>query len=118
MTTAPIVDTLPEIVPVFPLPNTVFFPYTILPLHIFEPRYRAMVRDARSHDRLIAVALAAGSDFYRMGTVGRIRDIEELPEGRFNIRLEGIARVEFTEVPSDRLYRLALTDPSPLHVYR
>ncbi len=104
---------LPEVVPLFPLPNTVFFPHTVLPLHIFEPRYRAMLRDADSSDRLIAVALARGSRFHPIGTVGRLAEIEPLADGRFNIRLEGILRVALTEVPSNRLYRLARIDPRP-----
>ena len=52
-------DKLPGagIVPVFPLPNAVLFPRTVLPLHIFEPRYRAMVSDADAGDGMIAIAL-------------------------------------------------------------
>jgi Lon protease-like protein len=113
VTGEPIVARLPDVVPLFPLPNTVFFPYTVLPLHIFEPRYRAMVRDARDQDRLIAVALSRGADFHPIGTVGRLRDVEPLADGRFNIRLEGVARVAFTEVPSDKQYRLAKLEPRP-----
>lgn len=104
---------LPDVVPLFPLPNTVFFPHTVLPLHIFEPRYRAMLRDADSSDRLIAVALAQGAGFHPIGTVGRLAEIEPLADGRFNIRLEGILRAALTEVPSNRLYRLARIEPRP-----
>jgi Lon protease-like protein len=48
---------LPPIIPIFPLPNVVLFPSVFLPLHIFEPRYRAMVRDALGGDRIIGMAL-------------------------------------------------------------
>jgi len=106
-------DALPEVLPVFPLPSTVFFPHTVLPLHVFEPRYRSMVEDALGGDRLIAVALAQGSDFHAIGTVGRIRACEPLEGGRYNIRLEGLARVAFTEVPSTRPYRLVRVEARP-----
>ena len=95
----------PRIVPVFPLPNTVFFPGTFLPLHIFEPRYRAMVQDASTGDGLIAIALAQGGEFHAVGTVGRIRDLEPLEDGRSNLRLEGLQRVEMTEIRCDTPYR-------------
>jgi len=103
----------PSVVPVFPLPNTVLFPYTVMPLHVFEPRYRAMVEDATEGDGMIAIALADGSEFHTIGTVGRIRDVETLPDGRFLIRLEGLLRAELTEAPSDRPYRLAHVAPRP-----
>jgi Lon protease-like protein len=103
----------PTVVPVFPLPNTVLFPYTVLPLHIFEPRYRVMVEDARENDGIIAITLADGSEFHSIGTLGRMRDIETLPDGRFLIRLDGLLRAELTEAPSDRPYRLAHVEPRP-----
>jgi Lon protease-like protein len=102
------------VVPVFPLPNVVFFPRTVLPLHIFEPRYRAMVRDASHGAGLIAVALLRpgweedydGSPaFHAVATVGRIEDLEPLPDGKFNLRLVGLVRVELGEVVRDQPYR-------------
>src|SRR2546426_968210 len=48
---------IPSVIPLFPLPNMVFFPRTYLPLHIFEPRYRRMVRDAASSHRMIGMVL-------------------------------------------------------------
>jgi len=92
--------TLPEIVPIFPLPNVVLFPRMLLPLHIFEPRYRAMVRDALRGPRLIGMALLRGdwrADYagrppiFDTGTVGQIVHVDELPDGRFNIVLRGLA---------------------------
>jgi Lon protease-like protein len=97
--------TLPEIIPIFPLPNVVFFPRVPLPLHIFEPRYRAMVRDAARGARLIGMVLLRGDwqrDYegrppvFANGTVGEMVHLEELPDGRFNIVLRGLR--EFTIV--------------------
>jgi hypothetical protein len=91
--------TLPDVIPVFPLPNVVFFPRLPLPLHIFEPRYRAMVRDASRGPRLIGMALLragwesaydARPPIFETGTVGEIARVEELPDGRFNIVLLGL----------------------------
>jgi Lon protease-like protein len=91
--------TLPDVIPVFPLPNVVFFPRLPLPLHIFEPRYRAMVRDASRGSRLIGMALLragwegsydARPSIFETGTVGEIARMEELPDGRFNIVLLGL----------------------------
>lgn len=96
-----------RIVPVFPLPNTVLFPGTSLPLHVFEPRYRAMVEDVLDGDGLIVIALRAGDGFQKLATVGRIRDVEPLPNGNFELRVAGLERVSLTEVPVDTPYRRA-----------
>ena len=91
-------------VPIFPLAGALLFPRTQLPLHIFEPRYRAMVRDALASDRLIAmvqprdVALVEGESddrpppLFEVGCIGRISACDELDDGRFNIVLEGLSR--------------------------
>ena len=93
----------PDIVPLFPLPGAVLFPDTVLPLHIFEPRYRRMVEDVRAGDGRIAIALLRQGweegyegrpAIHDVGTVGRIRDLEPLPDGRFNLALVGLQRVE------------------------
>jgi Lon protease-like protein len=111
-----------EIVPVFPLPNAVLFPRTRLPLHVFEPRYRAMMRDALAGERRMAVALLrpgfeddyeGSPDFCSIATVGRVEDARELPDGRFTLTLVGESRVELREIPSERLYRIARADPRP-----
>jgi len=115
---------LPEsgIVPVFPLPNAVLFPQTVLPLHIFEPRYRAMVRDAAAADGMIAVALlkpgfeqdyAGGPPIHTLATIGRIEQLVRLPDGRSNLNLVGLVRVELSEVPSTKPYRQARFTPRP-----
>jgi len=107
---------LPTIVPLFPLPNVVLFPGTVLPLHIFEPRYREMVRDSARGDGLIGmVLLRPGADevtggsppIHSVGTVGRIEQLTSLPDGRFTLNLVGLARVGYSELLSDKSYRQA-----------
>ena len=113
---------LPETVPVFPLPEAVFFPHTVLPLHIFEPRYRAMVREARAGDRIIAMALLKpgwepeyyGSPaVYELGCAGLMKEVVELPGRRYNIKLAGICRVRFEAFEQGRPYRVARITRAP-----
>jgi Lon protease-like protein len=81
---------------VFPLAGALLFPRMHLPLHIFEPRYRAMVSDALARDRRIGMIQPrdAGDPpaLFDMGCVGRIAEVEALPDGRFDLVLEGLAR--------------------------
>ena len=81
---------------VFPLAGVLLFPRMHLPLHIFEPRYRALVSDAMARDRKIAMIQprAAGDKpaLYTMGCVGHVSQVEALEDGRYNIVLEGQAR--------------------------
>jgi hypothetical protein len=83
-------------VPIFPLAGALLFPRAKLPLHIFEPRYRAMVRDTLAGDRLIAMVQPKDqrepAAVFEVGCLGRIVGSEELEDGRFNIVLEGLAR--------------------------
>ena len=83
-------------VPIFPLAGAVLFPRAQLPLHIFEPRYRAMVRDALAGDQQIAMVQPRDSGeppgLFEVGCIGRIVGSEELDDGRFNIVLEGVSR--------------------------
>jgi Lon protease-like protein len=78
---------------IFPLSGAILFPGLQLPLHIFEPRYRALVSDALARDRRIAMiqpqAAAEGAPLFEVGCVGRIGEVEALEDGRFNIVLEG-----------------------------
>ena len=81
---------------IFPLPGAILFPGLQLPLHIFEPRYRALVSDALARDRRIAMIQpqrpVEEAPLYEVGCVGRIGDVEALDDGRFNIVLEGESR--------------------------
>ncbi|WP_375396883.1 LON peptidase substrate-binding domain-containing protein [uncultured Sphingomonas sp.] len=78
---------------VFPLAGALLFPRMHLPLHIFEPRYRAMVSDAMARDRRIGMVQPRGSGatppLFDIGCVGRIAEVEALDDGRYNIVLEG-----------------------------
>jgi len=104
------------VVPVFPLPDLVFFPDALLPLHIFEPRYLAMVREARAGEGLLVVAtLLPGWErdpggapaFHPVATVGRLVHVLDRPDGRIDILLHGLERVSLEEEFTDRPYRLA-----------
>jgi len=81
---------------IFPLPGAILFPGLQLPLHIFEPRYRALVGDALVRDRRIAMIQPQrpidGSPLYTVGCVGRIGEIEAMDDGRYNLVLEGEQR--------------------------
>ena len=81
---------------IFPLPGAILFPGLLLPLHVFEPRYRAMASDALARDRRIAMIqpMRGGDDspLYEVGCIGRIGEVEALDDGRYNLVLEGEAR--------------------------
>ena len=102
--------------PIFPLPNCVLLPGGLMPLHVFEPRYRDLTRDCLAGTQLMAVArLRPGYEtayygrppvFDRCG-VGRIICSEELPDGRFALLLRGVARMEIArELPAQLPYRI------------
>jgi Lon protease-like protein len=102
--------------PIFPLPNCVLLPGGLLPLHVFEPRYRDLTRDCLAGSQLMAVArLRPGYETAYYGRppvydrcgVGRIICYEELPDGRFALLLSGVGRIEIArELPAERAYRL------------
>jgi len=103
-------------VPIFPLPTLVLFPHTVAPLHIFEPRYRAMVADALKGDRLIAMALLkpgwekdyeGAPPVHDVVGVGRILRDERTEDGRYNILLEGLTRARIEELLPPNPYRRA-----------
>jgi uncharacterized protein len=81
---------------IFPLTGALLFPGLQLPLHIFEPRYRAMVSDALARDRQIAMIQPQsphnGSPLYSVGCIGKIGEVEALDDGGFNVLLEGVSR--------------------------
>ena len=109
--------------PIFPLPDLVLFPHTLLPLHIFEPRYRAMTTDCLARDRRLAiVGLKPGYEpdyhgrppVHAVAGVGRIVQCERLASGRFNMILRGEGRVQITrELPTDTLYRIVEAEAMP-----
>jgi len=108
----------PEVARLFPLPNVVLFPHVELPLHVFEQRYRDLVRDALADDRMIGMALLRGDwrrnyegrpDLFRLGCAGVIENFAALPDGRSNLILRGVSRFEIVGEIEDEetLYRRA-----------
>jgi Lon protease-like protein len=108
----------PSEIPLFPLPNVVFFPDAYLPLHIFEERYRAMTRQALGGTRVIGMTVLregwqddyeGAPPIYATGCAGAIVHHEQLEDGRFNIVLRGLARFEVEqELPSTTMpFRIA-----------
>lgn len=102
-------------VPLFPLPNVVLFPRAVLPLHIFEERYRAMTADALRGDGVIAMALLrpgwekcyyAAPAIEPVVCVGRILTHEKLPDGKYNFLLQGLARGTVVGEDRTRPYRV------------
>ncbi|SVB79987.1 uncharacterized protein METZ01_LOCUS232841 [marine metagenome] len=124
------------IIPLFPLPTTVFFPNTSLPLHIFEPRYRSMVADALNEEREIGMILLKPGweidyqgtpEIRTIGCAGKISSHSQLPEGKYNILLSGLYRFRILSEVEGKLYRQAqveilkevnnqdlATEPSPI----
>lgn len=87
---------------IFPLAGALLFPRALLPLHIFEPRYRALISDAMARDRRIGMIQPRDSDHHRpslfdVGCIGRIADVEALDDGRYNLVLEGLTRFRLVE---------------------
>src|SRR5207244_6605802 len=107
---------IPGVIPLFPLPNVVFFPRTYLPLHIFESRYRRMVRDAAASHQMIGMVLLkegwetnyeGAPPIFPLGAVGRMVTVQALSDGRFNILLQGLSRFEIQEEVGCELSRRA-----------
>ncbi len=114
--------TLPATIPIFPLQDVVLFPNSARPLHIFEPRYRAMVADALEGDSIIGmVLLQPGHEaeyegrppVYAIGCAGVIIAAEELPDGRYNIVLDGLVKFRVLSEDTSRPYRLAEVEALP-----
>lgn len=104
-----------RLLPVFPLPNVVFFPQQTLPLYIFEQRYRSMVKDALEGDRLLAVALikpgwenrGVEPEPYEVCGAGEIIQATHLMGGNMNILLRGLARVRILRTVKESPYLVA-----------
>lgn len=107
-----------RVYPLFVLPDVWLFPFAILPLHVFEPRYRKMVEDGLDGPGRIVIGTAraghAGEEsppFHETAGLGEIGRHERLADGRFHILLVGLRRVHAVEVESDRPYRLVEARP-------
>ncbi len=109
------------LLPLFPLPNVVLFPGVPMPLHIFEPRYRAMVADALEGDRRLGMVLLQPgweSDYegrpaiYPIGCSGVIVSAAKLDDGRYNLVLHGLERIRIVEEDHAKSYRRAVVEAS------
>ena len=103
-------------IPLFPLSTVVFFPNTLLPLHVFEPRYKQMVSDASKSEKIIGMALLkpgweanyyGNPEVFDVVGMGRIVSSETFNDGRINIVLYGLKRVKILEIMKESPYRLA-----------
>ena len=111
--------TLPKTVPVMPLPGALLFPHALLPLYIFEMRYRAMLEYALAADRMFCVALIKPqrsewrtvNDFHHVATVGLIRACVGRADGTSNLILQGLHRVRFTAFPQEHSFPIAEIEP-------
>jgi len=109
---------LPTEAPVMPLPGAALFPHALLPLYIFEPRYRDMLEHALSHHRMFCVALIkpscpewrAPEDFFHLATVGLIRACVGRGDGPSNLILQGLQRVRFTSFEQETPFPIAKID--------
>jgi len=104
------------IVPIFPLPNVVLFPKTLLPLHVFEQRYRTMTREALAGDGAIVIVLLKegweaeyqnNPPVHEIACLGKIETHEQLDEGKYNIVLTGLRRVRIIRELEHSPYRMA-----------
>jgi Lon protease-like protein len=111
---------------VFPLPNVVLFPHAVMSLHIFELRYRTMVRDALSGERMIALALlqpgwesvdGGNGGFFPLGCLARFEEVEWLTNDCFDLKVLGLSRVRFQRVVREFPYRSARLELLPQAPY-
>ena len=103
-------------IPIFPLPSSVFYPGTPLPLHIFEPRYRQMTVDALEDNRRIGMVLLKPGyeeeyfgkpQIFTVGCMGNIEKEVKHPDGKYNFTLVGLRRFRIESEKEGKLYRLA-----------
>ena len=106
------INELPNILPVFPLSNFIFFPNTSAPLNIFEPRYIQMIDDSIKSNRMIGMAQPKGisnikkPELFKVGCLGKISSFNETDDGRYVIVLNGVSRFNIIEeIDRGKLYR-------------
>lgn len=110
---------LPAAVPVMPLPGVLLFPNALLPLHIFEPRFREMLARALGDNRMLCVALVkperqewrTSADFFPVSTVGLIRACVGRSDGTSDLILQGIRRVKFSDFEQEAPFPIARIEP-------
>ena len=103
-----------DVIPLFPLSGTILLPNTVLPLHIFEPRYRQMVESASEKERVIGMIQPVeqgAQGLYQTGCLGKIEQRQQLPNGNYMLQLHGSIRFKVVrELEVDSLYRQAQVD--------
>jgi Lon protease-like protein len=111
---------LPETIPIFPLEDVMLFPGMSVPLHIFEPRYKAMIADALKGNRIIGMVLLRpgyekdyerSPSVFQVGCAGVINEVEELPNGEYNIVLGALTKYRITREEASKPYRIAHVTP-------
>lgn len=129
--------TLPETIPIFPLEDVMLFPGMSVPLHIYEPRYKTMIADALKGNHVIGMVLLRpgyekdyerSPSVFQVGCAGIINEVEELPNGEYNIVLGALTKYRITREEASKPYRLAHvtaiadttsdTDTAALHARR
>jgi ATP-dependent Lon protease len=111
-------EILPKQLPVMPLPGAVLFPHALLPLYIFEPRYRQMLDHALRHHRMFCITLIkpscpewhAPEDFFHLSTVGLIRACVGRGDGTSHLILQGLQRVRFASFEQEAPFPIARID--------
>lgn len=105
---------LPEIIPIFPLPDFVLFPGLKVPLHVFEPRYREMVAEVSLSHGLIGMMMLKGDwerdyyaypDVYQIGCAGKISALVQMPDGKYNLMLDGVSEFRVVREVRERSFR-------------
>jgi len=104
---------LPKTIPVFPLSNFIIFPYTTVPLNIFEPRYIEMINDSMKTNKMIGLIQPKSNDdgsipgLHKIGCLGKIINFNDTSDGRYMVELNGIIRFEITrEIKDTKPYRI------------
>jgi Lon protease-like protein len=108
--------TLPDTIPIFPLEDVMLFPDMSVPLHVYEPRYKALVADALKGNRIIGMVLLRpgyekdydrSPSVFQIGCAGVINEVEELPDGEYNIVLGAVTKYRITREEASKPYRIA-----------
>ena len=116
-------ESLPNILPVFPLSNFIIFPKTTVPLNIFEPRYIDMINDSMKSNKMIGMIQPKHSnnnvnipELYDIGCLGKITSFTETEDGRYLIELKGNIRFEKKrEIETEKKYRILEVDFNKFH---
>ena len=117
-----LLETFSGTTPIMPLPDFVFFPHTVQPLHFFEPRYLDMLQDCLADEHLVTIPLLKekGAEktgqpppFHEIATMGYINRAERLNDDTYQVLITGLVKVQIVEVDSTKAYRLGAITPVP-----